>query len=270
MGKYVISPEQSWAAMGGAAAPILVDVRRRAVFDSDGDMVPGAVWRDPARLDGFPGSLPAGRDVVVYCAHGHQLSQAAAGMLRAAGREARVMRGGIAAWREAALPTVDRKALPMLDTAAPSRWVTRRRPKIDRIACPWLISRFLDPAASFLFVEPDQVLAAAQEIGGTAFDIEGAPISHDGERCSFDTLLARSGIADPALAAGAEIVRGADTAQLELAPEAPGLLAMSLGISALCGEDDHAALAMGMVLYDALYAWRRKAADETHNWPAAA
>ena len=267
MGKYYISPQQLWAAVGGGEWPLVIDTRRREAFDADDHVIPGAIWCDHREVPEAVNTVAPGRDVVVCCVHGHQMSQSAAAVLRAAGIEARVLRGGIAAWREAGMPTLRRSGLPDLFAGPPSRWVTRRRPKIDRIACPWLIRRFLDPRAEFLFAEPDQVLAVAEETGAIAFDIDGAEITHEGELCSFDVLLARSGIDDPALASLATIVRAADTARLELAPEAAGLLAMSIGISALSGEDDHLALERGMALYDALYAWQRKAPNETHNWP---
>lgn len=269
MGKFFITAEQVWAAIGGAGQLCLVDVRRRAVFDADRRLIPGARWHDPADLATLAASVPSDRDLVFYCAHGHQLSQGAAALLRAGGREARVLRGGLEAWRKSGLPVADHGALASLAPAGTRLWVTRRRPKIDRIACPWLILRFIDPEARVLFVDPDAVLSTAAELGGVAFDIEGAPITHDGGLCSFDMLLAKSGIADPALAALAVIVRGADTARPELAPESAGLLAMAIGLSALAGEDDHRALRLGLTLYDALYAWRRKAPAETHNWPSA-
>jgi hypothetical protein len=145
-------------------------------------------------------------------------------------------------------------------------WVTRERPKIDRIACPWLIRRFIDPEASFLFVPTEQVFDVARVTGATAYDIPGAePFSHDGELCSFDAFLKVYGIADAALDALALIVRGADTGHPELTPQSPGLLALSLGLSANY-LDDHAMLEHGMVMYDALYAWCRSCQGETHNW----
>ena len=129
----------------------------------------------------------------------------------------------------------------------PSIWVTRRRPKIDRIACPWLIRRFIDPMRKFLFVDPDYVERAAREIGAIPFDIEDVEISHDGERCSFDTMLKLFGLeSEPSLARLALIVRGADTARPDLAPEAAGLHAVSLGLSALAGDDDHGLLRAGL------------------------
>lgn len=268
MGKYFISSEQLWSAYGGIDAPRVYDVRRRQAIDADDQMLPGAIWRDHGDPEAVALSIDRDRDVVVYCVHGHQISQSVAAALRSLHINARVLRGGIDAWRGAGLPTRRISALPKVRCEGGSIWVTRRRPKVDRIACPWFIKRFLDPNAKILFVEPDQVLAVAGEVEGTAFDIEGAEITHAGDLCSFDVLLALSGLDDPALADVAKIVRAADTDMLDLAPEAAGLLAMSIGVSALAGEDDHAAIEHGFALYDALYAWRRKAPSETHNWPA--
>ncbi len=153
----------------------------------------------------------------------------------------------------------------------PSLWVTRRRPKIDRIACPWLIRRFIDAKARIYFVDPPEVGNVAKETGAIPFDVEGVDLTHEGERCSFDTMLKVFGLeSDPHLARLALIVRGADTARYDLAPEAAGLHAVSLGLSALAGDDDHALLDRGFVMYDALYAWARHAAGERHNWPAKA
>lgn len=270
MGKFFISPDQLWASLGGARSPVIVDVRRRAVREADDRTIPGAMWRDHTDAVAFADQLDGDRDIVVACAHGHHLSQGVVAALREAGRPARTLRGGLEGWCAAGLPLWHRAGLPELPPTGPSRWVTRRRPKIDRIACPWLILRFIDPEARFLYVDPDQVMDTAEEIGGIAFDIEGAPITHAGENCSFDRLIERCGLDDPALADVATIVRGADTARLDLAPQSAGLLAMAVGISALAGEDDQLALRMGLVLYDSLYAWRRKAPMETHDWPSVA
>jgi hypothetical protein len=145
--------------------------------------------------------------------------------------------------------------------------VTRSRPKIDRIACPWLIRRFVDPRAIFLFVAPAEVVGTGSLLGATPYDIEGVFWSHRGPQCTFDTMLVEFGLSTPALDRLAAIVRGADTARLDLAPEAPGLLAASLGLSRMYA-DDHEQLEAGMGLYDAFYRWARDATDETHNWPA--
>lgn len=146
------------------------------------------------------------------------------------------------------------------------KWVTRARPKIDRIACPWLIARFIDKEPEFLYVPPDKVLSVVAETGAVPFDVAGVELSHEGGLCSFDTFLKRYQLTDPALHQLALMVRGADTARFDLAPQAAGLFAVSLGLSALF-SDDHEMLRHGMVVYDALYAWCREHQGETHNWP---
>jgi hypothetical protein len=145
------------------------------------------------------------------------------------------------------------------------KWVTRERPKIDRIACPWLIQRFIDPTAAFLYVPKDDVLRVAEETGAIPYDVPNVELTHVGELCSFDAILAKYGLADPALQRLAVIVRAADTDRLDLAPQAAGLLAISLGLSANFA-DDHAMLAQGLVVYDALYSWCRTCQGETHDW----
>jgi hypothetical protein len=160
--------------------------------------------------------------------------------------------------------------LPTRDAHGRTVWVTRARPKVDRIACPWLIRRFVDPSAVFLFVNPSDVEGVAERFGATPFDIEGEGVfwSHRGERCTFDVMVEEFGLGGvEALRRLATIVRGADTARPDLAPEAPGLLAASLGLSRMYA-DDLAQLEAGMGLYDAFYRWCRDATDETHNWPA--
>lgn len=148
------------------------------------------------------------------------------------------------------------------------QWVTREHPKIDRIACPWLIRRFIDPDAEFLYVAADQVLRVSRESGAIPYDIPGVELSHVGEQCSFDAFLLKHALNDPGLDRLALIVRGADTSRLDLAPQCAGLYAISLGLSATFPEDQ-AMLQQGMVLYDALYAWCLRCQDETHAWPPA-
>jgi rhodanese-related sulfurtransferase len=255
-----ISPQDLYGAIGTAGAPILIDVRRNAVFAADNRMIVGAIRRSPDEIQDWRPELPSGRAVVVYCVHGHEVSQETASALRGAGVEARYLEHGIAGWAEHRLPMRGKSDVE------PRSWVTRERPKIDRIACPWLIRRFIDPAAEFLFVPTERVFVVAEETGATAYDIPGAePFSHDGDLCSFDAFLKAYGIKDPALDALALIVRGADTARLELTPQSPGLLALSLGLSANF-PDDHAMLEHGLVMYDAFYAWCRSLQGETHNW----
>lgn len=146
------------------------------------------------------------------------------------------------------------------------KWITRERPKIDRIACPWLIARFIDKEPEFLYVPATKVLAMAKDAGATPYDIPGVEMSHVGDHCSFDAFLKKYQLNDPALHQLAEIVRGADTSRLDLTPQSAGLYAISLGLSATF-SDDHEMLKHGMVMYDALYAWYRQCQAETHNWP---
>ena len=145
------------------------------------------------------------------------------------------------------------------------KWVTRERPKIDRVACPWLIARFIDKDPEFLFVPPADVASVARETGAIPYDVEGVELSHEGPLCSFDAFLAKYHLEDQSLAALARIVRGADTDKLDAAPQCAGLLAVSLGLSRLF-SDDHEQLRHGFVVYDALYAWLREARDEKHSW----
>ena len=145
------------------------------------------------------------------------------------------------------------------------KWVTRERPKIDRIACPWLIARFIDSAPEFLYAPSNKVLDTARETGAIPYDIPGVEMGHDGELCSFDTFLRKYKLTDPALQRLATIVRGADTDRLDLAPQAAGLLAISLGLSRNF-SDDHEMLKQGMIIYDALYSWCKELQSEAHNW----
>ena len=163
---------------------------------------------------------------------------------------------------------VDARALPALGHAR-TRWVTRHRPKIDRIACPWLVRRFIDPDAEFLFVPPQDVELVAEKFDAIPFDVEGVRFSHCDERCSFDAFLDVFGLKSTALAGLADVIRAADTNRHDLAPEAAGLLALSVGLSRLY-RDDYAQLDAGMALYDALYRWARDGREETHDWPATA
>ncbi len=146
------------------------------------------------------------------------------------------------------------------------KWVTRERPKIDRIACPWLVARFVDAEAEFLYVPSADVLRVAAETGAVPFDVPGVEMTHVGELCSFDAFVTKYELTEPALAQLATIVRGADTSRLDLAPQSAGLYAVSLGLSRIC-RYDHEMLDHGLVLYDALYAWCRSCQGETHQWP---
>ena len=168
------------------------------------------------------------------------------------------------AWANARQPLVPDAAFPPRDASGRTVWVTRARPKVARIACPWLLRRFIAPAAVFLFVAPSEVTAVAERVGATPFDVEGVPFSHRGDQCSFDALIAEFALTTRPLKRLAAMVRGADTAPPELAAEAPGLLAASLGLSRMF-PDDLEQLNASMTLYDALYRWCRDATDETHD-----
>lgn len=252
--------------IGTPDAPAIVDVRIDDDFAADPRQIPGAERRDFRKVAEWAGDY-AGRKVVVSCQKGLKLSQGAAAWLRHAGAEASSLEGGFEAWRDAGEMLVDTRKLPPRDAGGRMVWVTRARPKIDRIACPWLIRRFVDPAAVFLFVAPAEVEAVADRFGGTPFDIDGVFWSHRGETCTFDTMIAEFGLSSPALDRLALIVRAADTARLDLSPQAAGLLAASLGLSRMFRED-LPQLDAAMVLYDAFYRWCRDATDEAHNWPA--
>jgi rhodanese-related sulfurtransferase len=259
-----ISAHGLYSSIGTAVAPVVIDVRRSAVFAADNRMIVGAIRRNSDEVKDWRQDLPPGRAVVVYCVHGQEASRGAASALIAAGLDARYLEHGIAGWADHRLPMRNKRATD------PRSWVTRERPKIDRIACPWLIRRFIDPEAKFLFAPTERVFAIAAETGAAPYDIPGAePFSHDGELCSFDAFLKVYGVETPALNALALIVRGADTARLELTPQSPGLLAISLGLSAIYA-DDHAMLERGMTVYDALYAWCRDCRDQGHDWNPAA
>jgi rhodanese-related sulfurtransferase len=268
---FSISPQDLWSLIGTAQAPQIIDVRRRDIYDAAGGIVPTAVWRDAAGVTQWSASLDRDCPVVLACKAAKELSQAATAHLRGEGFDARVLADGYAGWGEAGLPLVDKAAVERFAGERPSLWVTRRRPKIDRVACPWLIRRFIDTQARILYVDPVHVAAVGRETGGVPFDIEGVELSHDGPRCTFDTMLKLFGLeGEPSLARLALIVRGADTARPDLVPEAAGLHAISLGLSALAGDDDHGLLRHGFMVYDALFAWLRFAAEERHNWPAKA
>jgi rhodanese-related sulfurtransferase len=238
---------------------LVIDVRRTPVFRDSDVMLAGAIRRNPETIADWGPRLRQARDVVVYCVHGHEVSQSAAAALRSQGRNARYLAHGLDGWREAG------GALDSKPVGAATCWVTRERPKIDRIACPWLIARFVDPEAEFRYVPTPEVRNVAKAERATPYDVPDVHFSHDGPKCSFDAFIAHYGLADQALNRLATIVRGADTGALDLAPQSHGLLAVSLGLSRLCA-DDHDMLRHGMVVYDALYAWCSDGQAETHGW----
>jgi rhodanese-related sulfurtransferase len=261
-----ITAAQLSRLVGLPDAPTLIDVRIPDDLALDPRILPGADRRSHKDVSGWARDY-AGRRVVVVCQRGLKLSEGVAAWLRHEGVAAENLEGGFEAWRDAGGLLVSAGQLPPRDAAGRTLWVTRARPKIDRIACPWLIRRFVDPEAVFLFVAASEVAAVADRFGAAPFDIDGVFWSHRGERCTFDIMIEEFGLASPALARLAEIVRAADTARLDLAPQAAGFLAASLGLSRMF-RDDLAQLDAGMLLYDAFYRWCRDASEEVHNWPA--
>jgi rhodanese-related sulfurtransferase len=260
-----ISVEKLARLIGTPHCPAIIDVRTDEDSALDPRLIPTALKRSFAEPWRWAGDLQ-GRSAIVVCQRGAKLSEGAAAWLRHAGADADTLEGGFEAWSKAGLPLVAEAKLPARDAEGRTVWVTRARPKVDRIACPWLIRRFVDPLAVFLFVTPSEVAGVAERFSATPFDVEGVFWSHRGELCTFDTMLEELGLGTEPLRRLALIVRGADTARLDLAPEAAGLLAASLGLSRMYA-DDLEQLAAGLVLYDAFYRWCRDATDETHNWP---
>lgn len=254
------------ATLGTPFAPLLVDVRDEADFRRAHRFIPAALRVAPTSGNDWLDAVAPDRRVVFYCSEGGARSRQLAVRIGEAGWKAGYLEGGFDAWVAAgrltacACPEVGVPAAP----GRPSTWVTRERPKIDRIACPWLIRRFLDPIATFRYVPTQQVAEASAGLHAVPYDIPDARFSHRGDRCSFDAFLTDFDLGEPALGAVATIVRGADTGRLDLAPQSPGLTALSLGLSALY-LDDHEMLAQGVTLYDWLYAWARFARTETHD-----
>ena len=262
-----IAPEKLARLLGTSKAPVIIDVREGEAVSADPRRIPTSLLLDYMTAQTWASDF-RGQAVAVSCQKGKKLAEGTAAWLRHFGADAEVVEGGFEAWRDAGLPLVPLAAVPTLSNSVKTVWVTRSRPKIDRIACPWLIRRFIDPKAVFLFVAPAEVEAVAERYGATPFDVENVKWSHRGDLCTFDVMVEEFGLGIEPLRRLARIVRAADTAQLDLEPEAAGLLAMSLGLSRMFA-DDIEQLDAGMLIYDALYRWCRDATEETHNWPSA-
>ncbi|MEG3085473.1 sulfurtransferase/chromate resistance protein [Sphingomonas sp. PB2P12] len=256
-----ITPEKLARLIALPGSPHIVDLRH-----APGETIPGSrpsPCDDPSRW-----GYDIKTAVVVVDADGRGSAVSIAAILRSEGKVAEMLEGGFAAWSAAGLPTVSLAHLPERHDDGRTWWVTRARPKVDRIACPWLIRRFVDPDARFLFVAPTEVLTVAAQHKAEPFDIADERVfwSHRGERCTFDVMIEAFGLgAHAPLIRLAAIVRGADTDRLDVAPEAAGLLAISLGLSRI-HSDDHTQLEAGMAIYDALYRWCRDAQGERHDW----
>ncbi|MGH1482143.1 MAG: chromate resistance protein ChrB domain-containing protein [Geminicoccales bacterium] len=253
--------------IGTPGAPIIVDICIDEDFQDDPRLIPTAFRHPFSDMAALAPKLQ-GERVVIICQKGLKLSEGAAAVLRTHGIAAENLEGGNVAWRDAGLPLIPATKLPKRHTNQQTIWVTRHRPKIDRIACPWLIRRFVDRDAQFLFVAPAEVMAVAEKFEATPFDVEGVFWSHRDDRCSFDTMIEEFALQTEPLKRLATIIRAADTNRHDLAPEAAGLLAASLGLSRMY-RDDLAQLEAGMQLYDAFYRWARDATDESHDWPSA-
>ncbi|NVO55166.1 chromate resistance protein [Rhodobacteraceae bacterium B1Z28] len=260
-----ISPRQLSRLIGTPQAPTLVDVCLDPDFDTDPFLIPGSIRHSATDIPGLIQRVSGGSSVII-CQKGKKLSQGLVSWLRSEGHAAEYLEGGMYAWRD--MPDAMRipfSALPD-PIADHTLWVTRHRPKIDRIACPWLIRRFVDRKARFLFVSPAEVESVAEKFGATPFDVGNTFWSHRGDKCTFDTMLDEFNLRSPALDRLATVIRAADTNRHDLAPEAAGLLAVSVGLSRQY-RDDHENLEAGLNLYDALYRWARDGFEESHDWP---
>lgn len=254
-----IAAQQLMRLIGLPDAPMIIDVCVPEDVALDPVRIPTSISANHRDLSHIP-DLASGRDCVVVCQKGKKLSHGAAAQLRAMGLRVEVLSGGMQGWRAATMPATPITALPQTPL-----WVTRHRPKIDRLACPWLIRRFVDPTAKFLYVPPQEVMAVAEKFDALAFDIPDAPFTHHGPHCTFDALIKHYDLTIPALDRLAQIVRSADTGKADTVPEAAGLLAVSVGLSRQY-KDDQAQLCAAMPVYDALYRWARDGQAETHDW----
>jgi len=262
----LITTSQLARLIGIPQAPAIIDVRTDEDYRADPRLLPGSLRRDHRAVAQWAPNY-RDRSVVVLCQRGQKLSEGTAAWLRHERISAEVLEGGFEGWKKTSELLVRTEKIPPRDEKGRTLWVTRSRPKIDRIACPWLIRRFVDPNAIFLFVSAPEVTSVAERFNATPFDIEGVFWSHRGETCTFDTMIEEFGLRTQPLLHLAKIVRGADTARPDLVPECAGLLAASLGYSRMY-KDDLPQLEAAMALYDAFYRWCRDATEETHNWPS--
>jgi rhodanese-related sulfurtransferase len=258
-----ISTDKLVRLIGTPKSPALIDVRPDTEFAADARLIPAAIRRNHHDVTKWAVEF-AGRSAIVICQRGQQLAQGTAAWLRTAGVKAEVLEGGFEGWKSARHPLVPVSKLPPRDLRGRTVWVTRARPKVDRIACPWLIRRFVDPTAVFLYVARAEVAAVGERFNAAPFDIDDAFFGHRGELCTFDVMVEEFSLATPSLLRLAAIVRAADTGRLDLCAEAPGLLAASLGLSRM-HDSDLEQLEAGITLYDAFYRWCRDATDETHD-----
>jgi rhodanese-related sulfurtransferase len=257
-----ITTSQLSRLIGLPHTPTIIDVRAQEDFDDDPRLLPGSQRRDFSAVASW-GPDYKGQSLVVVCQDGLQLSQGVGAWTRHQGIDAQTLEGGFKAWRKDRQLLVRTDKLPRRNEADRTVWATRARPKVVRIACPWLIRRFIDPKAIFLFVAPSEVITVAERFKATPFDVADTLWGDRGDKCTFDVMIDEFGLDSDALTRLALIVRGADTGRLDLTPHSAGLLAASLGYSRMY-RDDLAQLEAAMALYDAFYRWSRDAANETH------
>src|SRR5262245_2431267 len=248
-----ITVQQLARLVGVPSAPAIVDVRKDEEFASDPRLVTAQRHSSISAVEWWR-----------RYAGGRMHSQATAANLRHEGLDAKTLEGGHEAWCDARLPLVRAARIPPRDNEGRTVWVTRARPKVVRVACPWLIRRFIDPRAVFLFVPPAEVAGVAGHTKATPFDVEGAFWGDRKEKCTFDVTIEEFGLGTEPLLRLASIIRGADTGRLDLAPQSAGLLASCLGYSRMY-RDDLAQIAAAMPQFDALYRWSRDASDERHG-----
>jgi rhodanese-related sulfurtransferase len=244
-------------------SPAIIDVRADEEFAVDPRLIPGSQRRAPDADSAWTKDYDS-LSVIVVCKEGLHVSQGVSALMRHRGIDSQTLEGGYDAWCKSGQLLFRADQLPERDEAGRTIWVTRARPKVVRIACPWLIRRFIDPKAVFLYVTPSEVSAVAERFKATPFDVAGAFWGDRGDKCTFDVMIEEFGLDSDALSRLALIVRGADTGRSELAPQSGGLLAASLGFSRMF-RDDLAQLEAAMGLYDAFYRWCRDASNETHT-----
>jgi len=258
-----ISIEKLNELIGTPKCAVIIDVRIDDDFADDPRMVPSAI-RYPFDDVESCAERFCNRSVIIYCQKGLKISQGAAAILRNMDINASVLEGGHFAWRGAGLPMISTEIFKPKSPFEPTRWVTYSRPKIDRVACSWLINRFIDPYAKFLFVSQSQVSNVAERFNAIPFGVDGTLLGHEDDLCTFDAMLNVFGIETQALKTMAEIIRGADKGKYDLTREVHGLLALSLGLSRVYRNDEKR-IEAGMVMYDALYRWARDEQDERYS-----
>ena len=258
----IISVSALYQLIGTDTCPIILDVRIPDDFDDDPRIIPGAIKRDFDKINALADEF-AGDHLVIYCQKGLKISQGTAALLRDRGVQATILKGGQFAWRDAELPMVTASAIPRTTNESHTIWVTHHRPKLDPIACAWLIRRFIDPKAKLLFVETSQVMNVADRFGAIPFDVEDVTFSQKGEFCCFESMIEEFGLTlkSKPLTQMAKILRGAHTNHFDLTPESAGLFALSMGLSHL-NDDDFVLLEAGMLIHDALYLWARDGARD--------